>query len=101
MALMTYREANQVLWRGVRPAHNGTLVYDTFAIENNALSMYTVPAGQTLFLCNVIMSYLAIAAGRYAVYVNTAVPAFFTDIFEGVTLATSEGIPVARYYWLP
>jgi len=51
MGIMTYREANQVLWRGARPAHNGTQVI----VRGNQLgagenTFYTVPVGETFYL---------------------------------------------------
>ena len=40
--LMEYREPNQVLWRGVRPAHNGTQVQGYAAVVGIATAaMYT------------------------------------------------------------
>ena len=49
MALMTYREANQVLWRGVRPGHDGTqriLKIDTVL----SVEIAEVTAGLTYYL---------------------------------------------------
>jgi len=51
MALMKYREPNQVLWQGSRPAHNGTQVI--LSLNRNVVNtyyMYQVPVGQTFFL---------------------------------------------------
>jgi len=50
MALMAFREPNQVKWVGVRPAHRGTQI----AADNQGMAgfiiVYTVSAGKTLYL---------------------------------------------------
>jgi len=50
MALMKFREQNQVKWVGVRPGHNGTQVAAYAAMINGVGVVYTVGAGKTLFL---------------------------------------------------
>ena len=51
MSDMHFREPNQVKWQGSRPGHNGTQIL--VGLEIAALNwsiVYTVPAGQKLFL---------------------------------------------------
>jgi len=51
MALMSYREANQVLWRGVRPAHNGTQVTkNKERLGAGNATIHTVTNGYRFFL---------------------------------------------------
>jgi len=51
MALMGFREANQVLWRGVRPAHDGTQITKGNAQTGaGAVVIYTGHATKTLFI---------------------------------------------------
>jgi len=51
MALMKFREPNQVRWVGSRPGHDGTQVYGYNAQNGvgNAI-VYVVPADSTLFI---------------------------------------------------
>ena len=64
MAKMSWREANRCRWVGIRPAHEGEQVtaYDTAA--NQTKILYTVPAGKTLYLCNVAGGLTGAAAGN-------------------------------------
>jgi len=51
MALMKFREQNQVLWRGVKPAHNGEQVYGWDYQEGiGEDEVYKVTAGKIFFL---------------------------------------------------
>ena len=51
MSDIHFREPNQVKWQGSRPGHNGTQVLVSLQSAVTPLDlMYTVPAGQTLFL---------------------------------------------------
>ena len=50
MALMLFRERNKAKWVGIRPAHDGTQVYAASSAVNTTTTLYTVPAGKTLFL---------------------------------------------------
>jgi len=51
MSAMSYREDNKVLWRGVRPAHNGTQILESTVATNETVVLYTVSAGMTFNLC--------------------------------------------------
>jgi len=50
MALMKFREPNQVKWVGSRPGHNGTLSIKSTVAENEVDVFYTVGAGDTFYL---------------------------------------------------
>jgi len=63
MALMKFREPNQVRWIGSRPGHNGTQVLIRQSATNATAILYTVPVGKTLYLCSVGLGYFATAAG--------------------------------------
>ena len=77
MALMKFREPNQVLWRGVRPGHNWTEVYDYSIATNATVVMYTVPAGQTAYFHYFGLDVLSAAAAGYGrINIYNAVPAF-------------------------
>jgi len=54
MSAMLYREDNKVLWRGVRPAHNGVQVAKSALATNNTVILHTVTAGKTLFLTTMV-----------------------------------------------
>ena len=56
MSAMTYREDNKVLWRGVRPAHNGTQVLKYIPASNAVVLLHTVTAGKILYLNALILS---------------------------------------------
>lgn len=63
MALMKWRELNQVKWVGVRPGHNGTQVLKENYVSNATLVLHTVTAGKTLYLCSAYASYYISATG--------------------------------------
>lgn len=50
MSEMEFREPNEVLWRGVRPAHKGTQVAKEATANNATETLHTVTAGKTLYL---------------------------------------------------
>lgn len=82
MALMKYREQNEVVWVGARPAHHGTQV-NGYANHTGAAStdLYTVPTGYKLFITYV--SFFGIkdtAVGDATLDVYDDVPAFFQRI---------------------
>jgi len=101
MALMSFREANQMLWRGVRPAHNGTQVIAQKAADNLTATIYTVGVGETLYLCSATMGFVAIAAGQAIVQLINAAPVWTVYAFYDVILAGSEGRTQTRSYWPP
>ena len=71
MALMKFREPNQVKWQGSRPGHNGTQILAERYAVNAKLPIYTVLAGQTFYLCTTGMACSVFAAGLGIVGVET------------------------------
>jgi len=101
MALMTYREANQVLWRGVRPAHNGTQIFQRRTADNETTVIYTTPADQHFYLCHCSLQFSAIAAGRAIIRARTDAAAIWAELIYEVILATSDGKTTGFSYWPP
>ena len=101
MALMTYREANQVIWRGVRPAHNGTQHTAIGYMENAAAAFYTVGAGDTFFLCTATLGYQLMAAGSAYMRVRTDAAAVYYNLVYDVVQAASFGNSKSVYFWPP
>lgn len=63
MALMEFREQNHVLWRGVRPAHDGTQVCKAGQQAGvGIVSIYTGHATKNLFLTFAMLSSTQSAA---------------------------------------
>jgi len=50
MALMKFREQNQVKWVGVRPGHDGTQVAASNVASAGDAIVYTVPVGKVLYV---------------------------------------------------
>lgn len=64
MGVMEFREPNQVLWRGVRPAHNGTQIAKDKTITNGTAIVHTVTAAKTFFLTAATFSVFGSAAAQ-------------------------------------
>jgi len=88
MALMSFREANQVLWRGCRPAHNGTQVVASLGKENGNGVLYTVPVGNTLFLTSFSVNLGLIAVGIADFYVRNGLAVYQYRLFRSSPQAT-------------
>ncbi len=56
MALMEFREPNQVAWYGFRPAHRGTQFSKSSEADNNTVIVHTVTSGKTLFLKLIVLT---------------------------------------------
>lgn len=52
MSAMEFREPNEVLWRGVRPAHRGVQILANDAKSDGTTILHTVPVGKTFYLCD-------------------------------------------------
>jgi len=101
MALMTYREANEVLWRGVRPAHNGTQLIKRQPCTNQTVMLYTVLAGETLHLCSATGAIEAVAAGivTMAILDDGGVVQYY--IMDEAVLAGQSGVTRSQTFWPP
>jgi len=65
MALMKFRESNQVKWVGVRPGHNGTQVTKWGSADNETVILYTVTAGKILYLVHYTVFISSDVADRW------------------------------------
>jgi len=72
MALMSFREPNQVKWVGVRPAHRGTQIKAGAAATNGATVIYAVPATKSFFLTCFFLSLSAQATGVISLLIRDA-----------------------------
>lgn len=73
MALMKYREANQVKWVGVRPAHRGEQIAKYATANNATVILHTVTAGKTFYLSfYTFLGYIAGAGAGVSLIVRNA-----------------------------
>lgn len=101
MAMMKFREPNHVLWRGVRPAHDGTQVLEDGEANNSTVILYTVGAGKTFYLCGYSLGIYATAAlNSSALGVYNAVPALVT-VLHRVRTAVDFPLHITKSYWPP
>lgn len=101
MAFMKFREPNHVLWRGVRPAHDGEQVYVDKAIVDGTAVLYTVAAGKIFYLCSWTASGYFVAPGGHGILsVYDAVPA---EDFRITILRTALtfGHQLSGNFWPP
>ena len=101
MALMKFREPNQVKWMGLRPGHNGTQVRGYISVDNADAIVYTVPADKTFYLCSLTLGYLALAAGVAEISLRNAADAFLCNFLRDVIVATSSGRSQSLTFWPP
>jgi len=101
MSAMSYREDNMVLWRGVRPAHNGTQVLKYIPASNAVVLLHTVTAGKKLYLCNVSMFFYADASGPGHIYSDNGAGGDVVYHLMGLHFATKSTVPYIRSYWPP
>ena len=102
MALMSFREANQVLWRGVRPAHNGTqVIYDinTAVIAEHVL--FTSGAGIYHFICNCWIASTDNLAQELTIRVYNDAPAIIGSLYYGRSSVGYKGINQNLSFWPP
>lgn len=69
MAVMSWREPNQVNWVGVRPAHCGEQVLEHASAEYGSTVVYTVPAGKTFYLSSFVFYFLDNTGGGFGSFV--------------------------------
>jgi len=76
MALMKFREPNQVKWQGFRPGHNGEQITLFQNVTNGTISIYTVAAGKTFYLTDWVFTVSdSVGGGRGLLLVQNLVPA--------------------------
>lgn len=71
MSAMKFREPNEVLWRGVRPAHKGEQVVKGNTVNNGTSIVHTVSTGKTLYLTALAFSVYA-GVGESNMFVRNA-----------------------------
>ena len=98
MALMKFREPNQVTWYGSRPAHRGTQVTKSVSTTGAAsVIIHTVSASKTLFIKLLILSRNT-STGNCNIFVrNDSDVSQYTivknDLHTNIGLATPDIIP--------
>jgi hypothetical protein len=70
MSAMEFREPNEVLWRGVRPAHKGTQVLDHDTATNETTIIHTVGSGATLFLVEAMLLCVSNVTGYATLFIR-------------------------------
>jgi len=101
MALMSFREANQVLWRGARPAHDGTQVAVWKAADDGIATVYTVPDGQTLFLCTALLRSTSNVTGFVQLYILTDGAALWFDLGASKKVTALADVADHSTFWPP
>lgn len=101
MSAMEFREPNQVLWRGVRPGHNGTQILKQHYKANGVRIVHTVTAGKTLYLLSSLLHYSADVTGSITAAIrdtgdNIVFYLGISFVFAGVSTP-----PVSWHFWPP
>jgi len=102
MALMKFRESNQVRWQGSRPGHNGTQV-----LENGATallvptSFYTVTALKTFYLTHAVLyNSINLTTNIYLDIYDTT-PVFWRRLLGGRPFLNAANVSINASYWPP
>jgi len=99
MALMKFREPNQVRRVGVRPAHDGTQVLERGSADNATVVLYTVPAGKVFYLCHAWLNVQGVAAGSVYLAIYDGVPAVWRLLYTtAVPINTFYTVGEGNYY---
>ena len=101
MALMGFREPNQVKWVGVRPGHRGTQITGHNVSAGVIVDVLQVTAGKKGYITEITIGLNMGAAGASLVYWTDSANAIQETLFE-VSLAGATfvlGIPIK--YWPP
>ena len=81
MALMTFREPNQVKWVGSRPGHNGTQIFGYALATNAVATCYFAPAGKAGYIYGLDLAASSGAnPGLASLQIWDAVPAFVSQL---------------------
>jgi len=101
MALMTFREPNEVRWVGTRPGHRGTQIRKSETANNTAVILHTVSDGFKFYLCDVSIGFNDTILGVAVILVRNIAD---VTVFQLLTMRTEAGklMPaVAAQYWPP
>lgn len=100
MALMKFREPNQVKWIGVRPGHNGTQTAKYAVAVNQTTILHTVTAGKTLCLVTGSLYTQNSMLGLGQLYIRNDADAFWFSLC-GIFGATLGGYPGQSWHSYP
>ena len=100
MALMKFREPNQVAWVGCRPAHRGTQIAKFLSVNNASGIVHTVASGKTFFLnLSVVMCRTGAGSARLSVRNDSDVHQYFITLIDIITaVGTSHSISIPYPY---
>jgi len=101
MSAMSYREDNKVLWRGVRPAHNGTQLIGYGTATNNTVDVLQVTAGKKGFITELNIAFSFTVAGTGYVYWTDSLNAVIESLYVISTVAMSLVMAIPVKYWPP
>jgi len=101
MALMHFREENQVKWVGTRPGHNGTQIVSRAGSVGALVPVYTVLAGDTFYLTFACLSFNAVGAVAAHLSIYNAVPALTMELARHVSPGALNNPAVSQNYWPP
>lgn len=101
MAMMHFREPNQVKWVGVRPGHNGEQIIKQTNVANGTVVVYTVTVGKTLYLCTAELAYVAVGAARAELWVESGGGVYLAGLLMLVGQAAVVGDPHIITFWPP
>jgi len=100
MALMTFREPNQVKWVGSRPGHNGTQIFGYALATNAVATCYFAPAGKAGYIYGLDLAASSGAnPGLASLQIWDAVPAFVSQLILIDLPATSFASKVCSYFY--
>lgn len=98
---MLFREKNEVLWTGIRPAHKGAQIFSENNADNDIVIIETVTTGKTLFLCTAMMGFSGIAAGNASLYIRDDSDIRWGYIFLENIAAGDSGRSSVATFWPP
>ena len=102
MALMEFREPNQVKWQGLRPGHNGTQVIEGEPIAAlNWSTVYLVPAGVTFYMTFASLSCCGLIAANMYLAIWDAGPALWRTIFGLGHPVNTSVLGMSSNFWPP
>jgi len=101
MAMMKFREKNDVRWVGTRPGHNGLQLIGNGAAIDDTVDVMQVDAGYVGYITEITISVDNRADGSVWVYWTDEANAIQKILFYTRTLATSPIIYCPIKYWPP
>lgn len=101
MSVMAFREPNQVLWRGIRPGHNGTQIIKDDTVTGTVKTIYTVSSNVTFYLTSWTFSIdIATIGDEGRLYIQTGAAAHFVNICRIQSQVVSSGF-LSGNFWPP